>query len=138
MRHLAVAAVLLTPSAGLTDPITLIDPAAFAWETTAEGVAFAPLHGDRFQGAYQAMVRLPARTVSPPHVKSASMFGVLLQGEMIHYAGDQDPETAQKIGPGAFYSIPGGLGHVSACVSAGPCIAYLSQDAAFDFVPVTP
>ena len=55
---------------------------------------------------------------------------------MIHYLKDADPSKAQKIGVGSFYKIPGNLAHISACVSAQPCITYLYQDAAFDFVPV--
>ena len=131
-----VLAASLTPLPGLADQINLIPANDLAWETTPEGVAFAPLLGDRFVESYQAMVQLPAGTISPPHVKSANMFGVILQGEMIHYSTDTDPETAKKIGPGSFYMVPQGLAHVSACVSEVPCVAYLYQDAAFDFVPV--
>lgn len=130
--------IFLTSVSGWADQITLISASDAAWETTPEGVAFAPLQGDRFQESYQALVKLPAGTVSPAHVKSAKMFGVMLQGEMIHYTSDENPEDAHVIGPGAFYAIPSGLAHVSACVSAEPCIAYLYQDAAFDFLPVQP
>lgn len=141
MKHIILAvaiSTLLLPSAGVADQITLIGADDFDWEVTPEGVAFASLQGDRFQESYQAMVRLPAGTVSPPHIKSANMFGVMLQGEMIHYASDEDPDTAQIIGSGSFYSVPSGLAHISACVSVEPCIAYLYQDAAFDFSPVQP
>lgn len=139
MKHIlsvTLFAACLAPASVFADQITLLDATDLAWETTPEGVAFAALQGDRFTGSYQAMVKLPAGTISPPHVKSANMFGVMLQGEMIHYASDADPDAARKIGPGAFYSIPSGMAHISACVSTEPCIAYLYQDAAFDFMPV--
>lgn len=139
MKHLfkiaAVAATLTTSSAG-AEPITLLEPDDFVWETTPEGVAFASLQGDRFAESYQALVRLPSGTVSPPHVKTASMYGVMLQGEMIHYLSNEDPAEARRMGPGSFYSINSGVAHVSACVSVAPCIAYLYQDGAFDFLPV--
>jgi len=139
MKHLfkiaTVAAILTTASAG-AEPITLLGSDDFAWETTPEGVAFASLKGDRFAGSYQALVRLPAGTVSPPHVKTANMYGVMLQGEMIHYLSGEDPAAARRIGSGSFYSIDSGAAHVSACVSEAPCIAYLYQDGAFDFLPV--
>lgn len=128
--------VLLAVTSANADPITLIGTNDFAWETTPEGVAFAALQGDRFAESYQALVKLPAGTVSPPHVKTANMYGVLLQGEMIHYLSGENPEAAPKIGPGSFYSIARGTAHVSACVSETPCIAYLYQDGAFDFQPV--
>lgn len=139
MNHLlsvSIIVTLLSSVPGSADQITLLGPADFAWETTPEGVAFASLQGDRFAESYQALVKLPAGTVSPPHVKSANMYGVLLQGEMIHYASNDDPQTARKIGAGAFYSVPRGMAHVSACISEVPCVAYLYQDGAFDFLPV--
>ena len=119
------------------EPIRLLSSKDFEWQTTPEGVAFAALQGDRFSEAYQALVRLPAGTISPPHVKTANMFGVMLEGEMTHYASGDDPETARRMGPGSFYSIEAGTAHISACVSETPCVAYLYQDGAFDFLPVT-
>lgn len=114
--------------------ITLTDPNALAWETTPEGVAFAALDGVRFESAYLAMVRLPAGTVSPPHIKSANMFGVMIEGHMTHSA--VGAEISEPIGPGGYYKIPAGFAHVSACVSATPCVTFLYQDGAFDFLPV--
>lgn len=119
------------------EPIRLLGSDDFAWQTTAEGVGFAALQGDRFVESYQASVRLPAGTVSPPHVKSANMFGVMLEGTMIHYAIDVDPDAARRMGPGSYYSIAAGTEHISACVSDTPCIAYLYQDGAFDFLPAS-
>ncbi len=140
MKHLfkiaAAAAILTTAPAG-AEPITLLGSDDFEWETTPEGAAFASLQGDRFAESYQALVRLPAGTVSPPHIKTANMYGVLLQGEMIHYLSDEAPAAARRMGPGSFYSINSGAAHVSACVSEAPCIAYLYQDGAFDFLPVS-
>ena len=140
MKHLfrtaAVAAILTTPPV-TAESIILLGSNDYAWETTPEGVAFASLQGDRFVESYQALVRLPAGTVSPPHVKTANMYGVLLQGEMIHYLSDEDPAAARRMGPGSYYSIKSGAAHVSACVSDTPCLAYLYQDGAFDFLPVS-
>lgn len=139
MKHVfmtSIMAALLAPAAASAEQITLLDANDFAWKTTPEGVAFAALQGDRFAEPYQALVRLPAGTVSPPHIKSANMYGVMLQGEMIHYVSGESPETARRIGPGSFYNISSGTAHISACVSDVPCVAYLYQDGAFDFLPV--
>ena len=132
----AFAASVFLPISANAEQITLQTSADLEWERTPEGVEFASLQGDRFSEAYQAFVKLPAGTVSPAHIKSANMYGIMLQGEMIHYSALENPETARKIGKGAFYSIPNGLAHVSACVSDIPCIAYLYQDGPFDFRPV--
>jgi len=133
LSSLVVVSALSTGAAS-ADPITLLNAGELDWQTTTEGVAFAALRGNRFEEAYQAMVELPAGTVSPPHVKSANMYSVMLRGEMVHYAKDADAQAATRVGPGGFYHIPAGLEHVSACVSAEPCVAYLYQDGAFDFV----
>ena len=128
------AMILAAPVAA--DPhITLIPERALQWDTTPEGVAFAALSGDRWTEAYFAMVRLPAGTVSPSHTKSATMYGLMIEGQMTHAV--PGVETA-PIGPGAYYEIPAGLPHVSACVSDKPCITMLYQDGAFDFLPVAP
>lgn len=138
LLNLFLLAVISQPTqAAEPAGITLIPPASVDWVETPEGVAFAAFEGDRFTQPYQAMVRLPAGIVSPLHIKSANMFGVMLQGEMTHTEAGQDIATAQRIGVGAFYKIPKGLAHISACVSEVPCIAYLYQDGAFDFAPVT-
>jgi quercetin dioxygenase-like cupin family protein len=141
MKHLlliTIMTVALAPVQASAEQIKLLDDSDYVWETTPEGVAFASLQGDRFNEAYQALVRLPAGTVSPPHTKSANMFGIMLQGEMIHYASGQSAENARKMGAGSYYSIPKGMAHISACVSDLPCVAYLYQDGAFDFKPVQP
>lgn len=141
MKHLLMTSgvvLVLATACVNAEPIRLLDSSDLAWETTPEGVAFAALQGDRFAEPYQALVRLPAGTISPPHVKSANMYGVMLQGEMIHYVPGDTPEEARRMGPGSFYNIASGTAHVSACVSATPCIAYLYQDGAFDFLPVQP
>lgn len=140
MYQFATATVLTLAamtSPSLAEPIRLLSTADYEWQTTPEGVAFAALEGDRFSEAYQALVRLPAGTVSPPHVKTSNMFGIMLEGEMIHYSIEENPEDARRIGPGAFYSIAAGTPHVSACVSDTPCVGYLYQDGAFDFLPVS-
>ncbi len=139
MKHLfmtSLIAVLLTPMGASAEQITLLDANDFAWETTPEGVAFAALQGIGSLNPIKPWSNCLPELSDPPHVKSANMCGVMLQGEMIHYASGENPETARKIGPGSFYSISSGTAHVSACVSEVPCVAYLYQDGAFDFLPV--
>jgi uncharacterized RmlC-like cupin family protein len=118
------------------EPITALPAADLAWERTPEGVAFAPLIGNRFAGPYMAMVQLPAGLVSPPHVKSADMFGVMVSGAMIHVPAGTDPSDGARLFSGAFYRIPAGVPHVSSCVSDEDCVTSLYQDGKFDFLPV--
>ena len=115
--------------------ITNLPAADFAWDQTEEGVAFAPLVGDRFVEPYMAMVRLPAGLVSPPHVKSANMFGVVVSGTISHVAIKASPSDEVLLPEGSFYKVPAGLAHVSKCVSEADCITFLYQDGRFDFLP---
>lgn len=130
----ALAALALP--AGASD-IVNTPPTAQAFKTSAEGVGFAPLQGDRFAGAYMAMVRLPAGLVSPAHVKSANMFGVVMSGTLTHRAASEDASSEVRLPAGSFYRIPAGLAHISSCVSAEDCVTFLYQDGKFDFLPVS-
>lgn len=132
------AAAILTSAVALPaladDPIVGIASDRLDWSTTPEGVAFAPLSGDRFAESYMAMVRLPAGLVSPPHVKTSAMFGVVMEGTITHRAVGDGEEL--RLPPGAYYKVPGGVAHVSACVSDVDCVTFVYQDGAFDFRPV--
>ena len=139
----------LIASAGLLSLIGAAGTAAVAdisnipghelrWETTGEGVSFAALQGDRFKESYMAMVRLPGGLVSPPHVKSHAMYGVVVEGTMTHYGLEEGPETQVPLSKGAYYMIPAGKPHISSCVSVEACVTFLFQDGKFDFLPVQP
>lgn len=130
-------AALATPALpALAGDITNAPPAAQAFEISTEGVGFAPLDGDRFAGAYMAMVRLPGGLVSPAHVKSANMFGVVISGTLTHRAAMEETSAEVHLPAGSFYRIPAGLAHISSCVSAEDCVTFLYQDGRFDFLPV--
>lgn len=123
------------------DPsITLKPIDQLHWEVTPEGVAFAALEGERFNEAYLSMVKLPGGLTSPPHTKTANMFGIVLNGSMVHVPFDsQDPDKTfpEKIlSAGDYYKIPKDLPHISKCVSEAECITFLYQDGKFDFLPV--
>lgn len=133
---LSLTAALLCPLAATAAPlITTLPQPELDWTTTPEGVAFAPIEGDRFEGAYMAMVRLPAGLVSPTHTKTSNMFGLVLEGTMTHVP-DGSTAKAVALEKGAFYKIPKDLAHVSSCISDAPCVTFLYQDGKFDFLPV--
>ena len=135
---LMVSAALAVPTLALaTDSIKRITPSELAWERTPEGVAFAPLMGDRFRESYMTMVRLPAGLVSPAHSKTANMFGVMVSGAMVHTVVGADLKEQIVLPEGSFYTIPKNVPHVSKCVSSVDCVTFLYQDGKFDFVPVS-
>ena len=134
----SMALILQFVPASADDAVIVNLPAdLLAWETTPEGVAFAGLIGDRFAEPYMAMVRLPGGLVSPPHVKTANMFGVIVSGSMVHSRVGEATADEIVLAPGSFYKIPKDLPHVSKCVSEQDCVTFLYQDGKFDFRPVS-
>ena len=132
---LTALALSAAASSAQAADITAQPTTHFIWERTPEGVAFAPLEGDRFAEAYMAMVELPAGLVSPAHIKSATMFGVVTQGTFVHQI-DGETSQATELGVGSYYKIPAGVAHVSKCISEVPCVTFVYQDGPFDFLPV--
>ena len=134
----AASSSALAMSADAADRAEIINipPAQLHWEITKEGVGFAPLQGDRFKESYMAMVRLPAGLISPAHVKSANMYGLVVSGTIANIAVGADPSTEIKLATGSYYKIPAGLAHVSKCISSTDCVTFLYQDEKFDFLPV--
>ena len=136
LAALAFAGAL--PSFVVAEEINALPQMKLPWVATPEGAEFAALEGDRFTEPYMAMVRLPAGLASPPHIKSAGMFGVVVEGTFVHREPQDAPDKDILLGPGSYYHIPAGLPHISACVSDVPCVAFLYQDGAFDFNVVSP
>lgn len=141
----SVAAILLilggrVALSGASEPSLVINlpPNQLDWETTEEGVAFAPLIGQRFEEPYMAMVQLPGGLISPAHIKTANMFGVVVSGTMVHSAIGADPGKEILLPAGSFYKIPANLPHTSKCVSEADCVTFLYQDGKFDFLPTEP
>jgi len=135
---LILSATPLVPALALaTDAIKSLPASELAWESTPEGVAFAPLKGNRFKESYMTMVRLPAGLVSPAHTKTANMFGVMISGAMVHTVVGADLTEEIVLAEGSFYTIPKNVPHVSKCVSTVDCVTFLYQDGKFDFVPVS-
>ncbi len=132
---LSLSGLLVFSEASEPSFVTNLPPDSLDWETTEEGVAFAPLIGQRFEEPYMAMVQLPRGLVSPPHTKTANMFGVVISGAMVHSRVGADPAAETILPAGSFYKIPANLPHISKCVSAVDCVTFLYQDGKFDFLP---
>ena len=120
-----------------SNQITNAPLAELNWQTTKEGVGFAPLQSDRFKESYMAMVRLPAGLVSLAHIKTANMYGLVVSGTIANIAVGADASTEVKLPAGSYYKIPAGLAQVSKCLSSVDCVTFLYQDGKFDFLPVS-
>lgn len=137
MRFTILAATVFIASPAFGEGQIINKPVSqLNWEVTGEGVQFAALQGDRFSEAYMAMVKLPAGLVSPAHIKSANMYGLVVSGTMTHHAADVGSMDEVPLPAGSYYKIPAGLAHVSKCVSDVDCVTFLYQDGGFDFLPI--
>ncbi len=134
---LVLALTAIPAQAFSEEAVTNLPSNQLVWDKTDEGVAFAPLIGDRFVEPYMAMIRLPAGLVSPPHIKSANMYGVVVSGTISHLAVAADPSLEILLPEGSFYKVPAGLAHISKCVSRTDCVTFLYQDGKFDFLPIS-
>lgn len=132
---LASTLLIASPTIHAEDNIQRIPEDLLQWAATPEGVAFAPLVGDRFVESYMAMIKLPAGLVSPAHSKTSNMFGVMISGSMTHSVDGVDSKNEVILPAGSFYKIPKNVPHISKCVSATDCITFLYQDGKFDFLP---
>lgn len=139
LAALCVASISYTTPAISADAhhITNVPESQLQWEVTPEGVAFAPLMGDRFNEAYMSMVKLPAGLISPMHIKSANMYGLVVSGTISNIAKNADPSTEVALPAGSYYKIPADLPHVSKCISDVDCVTFLYQDGKFDFLPAS-
>jgi uncharacterized RmlC-like cupin family protein len=135
---LALGGLVVFSEASELSFVTNLHPNQLDWETTEEGVAFAPLVGQRFEEPYMAMVQLPGGLISPAHIKTANMFGVVVSGTMVHAAIGADSGNDVLLPAGSFYKIPANLPHISKCVSEADCVTFLYQDGKFDFLPTEP
>lgn len=132
---LALSGLVVFSAASEPSFVINLPPNQLDWETTEEGVAFAPLVGQRLEEPYMAMVQLPGGLISPAHIKTANMFGVVVSGTMVHAAVGADSGKDVLLPAGSFYKIPANLPHISKCVSQADCVTFLYQDGKFDFLP---
>ena len=133
-----LSTILITKSLANADESAIqnVPTSTLEWATTPEGVAFAPLVGDRFAEAYMSMVKLPSGLISPPHTKTSNMFGVIISGSMVHSEVGTSSDNEVVLPEGSFYKIPKNIAHISKCVSETECITFLYQDGKFDFLLV--
>ena len=97
---------------------------------------FGTIIGDRNTGAHGTFIKITKGTGTPAHIHSHAYRGIVLKGIVENpFAGNA--ATQVKMGPGSYYSVPGGAEHITRCADDSPtdCLTYFYQDTAFDFNP---
>ena len=97
------------------------------------GCAIAVLHGDPSKENVDVFLKVPARSVIPPHWHTSAERMVLVSGEMhVTYDGQ---ETAVLLA-GHYAYGPARVPHKAACVSDIPCVLFIAFESPLDAVPV--
>jgi len=102
-------------------------------EAGDKGPMAGQLWGDKAEGASWFLVKAPAKFPGAPHVHTNDYRGVVISGEIHNDKAKVKKKTYMKAG--SFWSEPGGRAHITSCKTE--CMALVSFDGAFDFLPAT-
>jgi len=96
------------------------------------GIMHADLWGHIDKGAYGSLIKLPAGLKNPLHTHSSDTKLVVVSGTFLY-----TPEggTEQRLGPGSYLMVPGGVKHLSGVTEDGPCEVFQQGPGKFDFHP---
>ena len=95
------------------------------------GPQLGTVSGNADKGPHGSFLRLPKGFVSPLHLHTGDYEAVVVEG-MITNA--EAGKKAPQLGPGSFYTQKGKVNHVTTCLSETPCLLYVTQRQAFDFI----
>ncbi len=97
------------------------------------GCAIAVLHGDPSKENVDVFLKVPAKSVLPPHWHSSAERMVLISGEL-HVTYDGQKTAVLRAGTYAYG--PARVPHKGACVSDVPCVLFIAFESPLDAVPV--
>lgn len=94
----------------------------------------AIVSGDPATTPISMLIRM-APGALPMHHHTASYQAVVVSGSMKHWAQGETEANAPVLGPGSWWSQPGGEVHTDACVEpAGECMLYVHSDGPLDTI----
>lgn len=100
----------------------------------APGVKIADLWGNHENGAFGALLKLPAGFAAPLHTHTSDMRVVIVSGIYIQ-APEGRPEF--RLGPGSYFFQPGGdYRHTTSCDKGADCVFFVESQGKFDLKTV--
>jgi hypothetical protein len=123
---------------GAAGKASTIQPVTDAkWEPLVPGAPLqaAKLWGDRTQGAYGMLLKLPAGFEAGLHAHTADYKAVLVSGTWIHTDEGQAISAGKELTPGSYVLQPGKAMHNDKCKEGADCILFVEQNAKNDFIP---
>jgi quercetin dioxygenase-like cupin family protein len=121
---------------GAAEKTVVLRPAAeLKWMDApgVKGVQQAVAWGDPAKGAHGSFVKFAPGAEAPLHIHTASGRSVVVSGTVVISPEGQKP---RELGPGSFFSVPGGTKHTTACKAGAECIIYSEWLGPFDIKPV--
>jgi quercetin dioxygenase-like cupin family protein len=100
-----------------------------------QGLRMAVLSGDIEKGPYTALLQLKAGAEPPWHSHTGDYEAVEISGTTRHWMRGEDGTKAKKMAPGSYWTIPGGVDHVSVCDQGVDCLLVIWQRTRFDALP---
>jgi len=136
---LITVAIVSTAAVGVVwaakKEITTMVPEDLKWVDVpnAGGAQVANVTGDILKGAHAAFAKIPAGQAHPLHTHTSEVKAVVVSGTFI-----LTPEggTEKRLGPGSYFSVPGGAKHSSGCAEGAPCVLFQQGTGKFDMKPV--
>lgn len=115
--------------------LVMLAPSEIKWVPGSRpDISSAPLWGDRAKGPSGRFSRYDGGVHLALHYHTNELRGLIMSGTwIIHVAGS----AAKELPAGSYFSVPGKTQHRDTC-KTGPCILYLSNDAAPDLVYINP
>lgn len=98
-----------------------------------KGAQIAPLWGDMKKGAYGAYFKWVGGFDAGWHTHSSPVHVATVSGT---FTMEIEGQPAKELGPGSYISDPGKAKHRSGCKAGAECVFLVTQNAAFDFLPV--
>src|SRR5262249_27108321 len=104
----------------------------YQWKDISENVPnvkVVDLWGDRLQGAFSSLIKLPAGYALPLHVHTADLRIVVVSGALVHLS-EGKPEI--RLPSGSYLVEPAGLRHKTTCDPATDCVVFVDGNRKFD------
>lgn len=130
----AVAGVWYVAGAVGADTGTMIPAGEIVFEPFAPGspVHVAKLWGDRSQGEYGILLKIPVGFEAGLHAHTGDYHGINLQGTWVHTMANGE---TKELAPGSYVMQPGMQNHNDVCKGPSDCILFIHQRTKGDFIP---
>ena len=130
----ALGGVAYATGADSADMGTMIPAGEIVFEQSAPGspVQIAKLWGDRSQGEYGMLLKIPVGFEAGLHAHTWDYHAINIQGIWVHTMADGE---TKDLPAGSYVMQPGMQNHNDVCKGPWDCVIFIHQRAKGDFIP---